>query len=74
MGDTGLEHPPLEQAKTPILSSASAESGAHDAPNTLQPPKDPDLVIVVESWPNLPEHIRLAINALIQTNIQGDTK
>jgi hypothetical protein len=32
------------------------------------------LANVVERWPNLPEHIKLAINALIQTNIQEDTK
>jgi hypothetical protein len=30
--------------------------------------KDPDLAIVVENWPNLPEHIKAAIKALIQTN------
>jgi len=30
--------------------------------------KDPDLAMVVERWPNLPEHIKAAIKALIQTN------
>jgi len=32
------------------------------------------LAEIVTAWPNLPEHIKLAINALIQTNIQGDTQ
>jgi hypothetical protein len=68
MGDTGLEHPPLEQSKTPILTSGGAQSGAPNAPNTPQTPKDQDLAMVVEHWPNLPEHIKAAIKALIQTN------
>jgi len=69
VGDTGLEHPPLEQSKNPISASGSAESGAPNAPNTPKIPQDPDLAIVVEHWPNLPEHIKAAIKALIQTNI-----
>ncbi|MGD0596807.1 MAG: hypothetical protein ABSA64_04700 [Sedimentisphaerales bacterium] len=68
MGGTGLEHPPLEQSKIPISASGGAESGAPNAPNTSQPPKDPDLAMVVEHWPNLPGHIKAAIKALIQTN------
>jgi hypothetical protein len=68
MGRGGLEHPPVEQSKTSISASGSAKSDAHDAPNTPQTPKDPDLTMVVEHWPNLPEHIKAAIKALIQTN------
>jgi hypothetical protein len=30
--------------------------------------KDPDWALVVKRWPELPEHIRAAIKALIQTN------
>jgi len=44
-----------------------------EPPKTVQN-QDHDLANVVERWPNLPEHIKLAINALIQTNIQEDTK
>jgi hypothetical protein len=70
MGDTGLEHPPLEQSKTPISTSSGAKSDAHDAPKPVQ---DPDLAMVVERWPNLPEHIKAAIKALTQTH-NGETK
>jgi hypothetical protein len=68
MGGTGLEHPPLEQSKTQISTSGGAKSGAPNASDTPQPPQDPDLTLVVERWPNLPEHIKAAIKALIQTN------
>jgi hypothetical protein len=72
MGDTGREHPPLEQSKTPISASGSAESGAPNAPNTPQTPQDPDLAMVVEHWPDLPEHIKQTIKTLVKSSL-GDT-
>jgi hypothetical protein len=32
----------------------------------------PDLTEIVVVWPELPEHIKAAIKALVQTSIQGD--
>jgi len=29
--------------------------------------KHPDLAVVVKAWPTLPEHIKAAVNVLIQT-------
>jgi hypothetical protein len=34
--------------------------------------KDPVLSMVVERWPNLPEHIKAAVKALINSSIQGE--
>ena len=73
MGDTGLEHPPLEHSKTQVSASGGAKSGAHNAPNTPQPPKDPDLALVVERWPNLPEYIKAAIKTLVNSSLGEPT-
>ncbi|UCG58837.1 MAG: hypothetical protein JSU70_04850, partial [Phycisphaerales bacterium] len=62
MGRVGPEHPPLALSKTPISGSGGAKSDAHDAP---KPAHDLGLVGIVAAWPELPEHIRAAINALV---------
>ena len=64
MSDGGLEHPPVAVSKTPNSEGGGAKSDAHDAPKA---PKDPDLAIVNEAWPELPGHIKAAIKAFIQT-------
>jgi hypothetical protein len=66
LGDTGLEHPPLVQAKTPISTSSSAKSDAQSAPKAV---KYPDLDAVVKAWPELPEHIKKTIKTLIEAHI-----
>lgn len=64
MGRVGLEHPRLTPPKTPILQTPRAESGALDSRKSSP---DPDLARVVEAWPELPEHIRAAIKALVDS-------
>ena len=63
MGRGGLEQPPLEQSKTTISEKRGTESGTPDAPTSIN---DSDLVLVIERWPGLPEHIKKAIEVLVK--------
>ena len=64
VGDTGLEQPPVFSKETAISSRGGAESGA---PPADLPASDPDLRLVVEAWPTLPEPMRAAILAIVRT-------
>jgi hypothetical protein len=69
MGDIGFEHPPVALSKTAILEEDGAKLGARDAPSPL---RDPDLTLLVERWPALPEHIKAAIKTLVQSAPKQD--
>jgi hypothetical protein len=59
---------------------ANTQSGAYkpaykDNPKTAQnQTEDPDLAMVIERWPNLPEHIKAAIKTLAETAREPDLK
>ncbi|MHC4165772.1 MAG: hypothetical protein ACYSWQ_02315 [Planctomycetota bacterium] len=65
MPETGVELSGIKAPKTPILESDGAKSDARDAQN---PPQDADLAAIVKAWRELPEHIKAAIKALVQTH------
>ena len=65
MGDTGLEQTPLAGPKTPISQTGGAKSGALD--DRIYP----DLAEIVKAWPELPEHIKASILALVKTHGPG---
>ncbi len=67
MSGTGLEPVPLALSKTSISEKRGTESGTLNAPNTFQPPKEPDLVLVIERWHKLPGYVRRAIKELIKS-------
>jgi len=61
----GFEHPPLAPSKTLISHGRCAKSGAQCA---RKPVSHPDVAEIVAVWPDLPGHIKAAIQALIETS------
>jgi hypothetical protein len=68
MGGTRLEQTALALSKTPIATQSGTESGT---PNDQNTPLDPDLALIQDRWPNLPEHIKAAVLATVR-NASGD--
>jgi len=61
--DEGIEHPALTLSRALISAEGGAQSDARGAPN---PVRAPDLALIRDLWPKLPEHIRAAIKTLVQ--------
>jgi hypothetical protein len=60
-----LRTPLGSAAKTPI-SQDEPKNGTQDGtPKAENTPLDPDLSLIQKRWPNLPEHIKAAIRALV---------
>jgi hypothetical protein len=59
-------------AQIPGETADSGESGANSgAVGAQEAPLDPDLTLVVSSWPTLPEAIKAGILAMIRTTSLG---
>jgi len=50
-----LSNKPLTKTENPVFDTSLAK--------IVQ--KHPDLVLIIERWPTLPEHIKVAIKALV---------
>ena len=59
MGHTGLELCPKTTGNTPLCEEGGAKSGAVVADEVLES--------IVDNWQHLPEHVKLAIQALVDT-------
>jgi hypothetical protein len=66
-GGGGIRNPYESPRDLPISAKSGAKSGA------LAPVFDPDLAVIVASWPTLPSPIKAAILALVDTAGDGET-
>jgi hypothetical protein len=65
----GIEHPPKSSENLRDFQPSGAESGALKADSVTL--ADPDLALIVDTWPTLPADVKAAILALINTGTGG---
>ncbi len=58
-----LQESPLAAPKNAFSETPCAKSGALGAGNT---PLDPDLALIQDRWPKLPEHFKAAVLAIVR--------
>jgi hypothetical protein len=63
MGDTGLEQASESSRNPQVSDQGGAESGELCAENQ---PIDPNLTVIIEAWPTLPEAIKAGILAMVR--------
>jgi len=66
--NNGFANRHLNQDK-PLQNQHLHENSKNDLAEflALLKEKDPDLALVVKAWPNLPEHIKAAVKALVRS-------
>ncbi|TWU06886.1 hypothetical protein CA54_52880 [Symmachiella macrocystis] len=69
MEAAGIEPDPKSSGNRGGGDQSGAESGALNVQNA---PTDPDLQVIIDAWPALPEAIKVGILAMIRAADSGD--